>query len=269
MVEVTIFSLNTHLFFQSFLGFFYKKILYQDEPRYQRICQYIRSTSPTIVFLSEVWAKSIKTRFVEDLRNIYPYSWIPVGKTIKLGPEFVILSKIPITNPVFENFNDLSSWDWFSEKRVCGFTSGNTFYCCTHLDTSTEQIYSNLEQVIGFIRRHGEGKSVLLAGDFNLAELLHHGQPQQDPEYIHAVSRLQTVNLIDAQRVIYPSAVQQPLYTVDGAGNATLRRFSSDDNTSLRRIDFFFSRGIIPTQTSVIPSDMSDHYGTTITIHTN
>ena len=61
--------------------------------RYQSICQYLRQTSPTLVMLSEVWAHSLKQQFTDDLKDIYPYSWIPKRLSCKLGPEFVFLSK--------------------------------------------------------------------------------------------------------------------------------------------------------------------------------
>lgn len=267
MTTKTIFWLNTHLFNKTIMEIVHREILYLDSDRYTQICQYIRQTSPTMVVLSEVWSYFVRKQFTEDLKDLYPYSWRPrFTNLIRLGPEFVILSKKPMTDTCWENFKDLSGWDGWSEKKVCGFTIGNTLYCCTHLDTSTDCIYSNLDQVKTFIQKEGNGKNVILMGDFNLSEFVNDGDPASGlgSEYTHMTNVLSSIGLQDTQRMVYPNYALVPLYTVDGNNNTFLQH-QNPGYTTLRRLDYFMSRGIVPTATSVVVGNYSDHFGITLT----
>lgn len=265
-MPTSIFWLNAHLFQRTILQLVYRSILYNDMERYGLICQYIRNTRPDIVMMSEVWSHSLKAQFAHDLSNIYPYSWIPEHtRFLKLGPEFVILSKHPISNRCYENFTNLSSWDWFSEKKICGMTIDNKFYCCSHLDTSTDCIYSNLTQVSNFIQQHSANMPVVFATDANISELAGDGGPQVDPEYTHMIGTLNAVNVQDVQRALYHNAIANPLYTVDGNTNTFLQH-SNPGYKVHRRIDYFFGRNVTATETAVVPDNFSDHFGITMTI---
>lgn len=267
----TVFWLNCHLFQGTILDIFYRKILYQDEQRYTAICQWIRRNNPTIIMLSEVWSKSMKRNFVRDLHDIYPYSWIPEStKWFKLGPEFVVLSKSPIAGQCYENFTNLSGWDWWSEKKICGCIIDNKFYCCTHLDTSDDCINSNILQVKHFIQQNSTNHSVILVGDFNESEFAVDGNPDSGlrPMYQTFCTTLGDVHLVDAQRAVYPDRSLHPLYSVDGYNDQFIV-VNSPDNKVLRRLDYFFSRGITPTETTIVTGDYSDHYGVTLTYPSN
>jgi len=270
MNHTNIFCLNTHLFEGTFVGKIYKPILYHDNTRMKTICKYLKHNNFDLVMLSEVWSDEMKLKIANKLGNIYPYVWIPphTSTCFKTGPEFLFLSKNPMSDKCFTNFTSLSGWDSMSEKKICGMVMNNIFYCCTHLDTTDTCQVSNIAQIINFININKNNHPVVLAGDFNINEYNPNDFAHTTGQYDFLRNTLGNIGLIDAGRIVQPNALIHPFYTTDNLNNITDNNFSPNCFTQ-SRIDYYFTQGILPVQYSTVPSTMSDHYGIKMTFVVN
>lgn len=260
MSNNSIFCLNTHLFKGTFVAAVYRKLQYNDKMRCDQMCEYILQSSYTVVILSEVWSWYMRRRFIRKLSPTYPYYHIPmrVGPCYKVGPEHIIFSKKPIVEFRSENITDLSSWDQMSIKQICGFVIDNDYICTSHFDTG--HMMRNAEQLKSFIQRYSGNRNTILAGDLNIAEVSSNEPNIQTDGYNQMRSIFAEVGLQDSFRQIYPDFVSNQFYTVDQVNNDVSHHFS-DGGTNKTRIDYFFTKGIVPTHVNVIVSPLSDHYG--------
>lgn len=263
MSKHSIFCLNTHLFKGTFVAAVYRKLQYNDKIRCDQICEYILQSSYTTVILSEVWSRYMRNRIIRKLSPIYPYHHVPIrrGPCYKVGPEHIILSKKPITEFCSENITDLSSWDQMSIKQICGFVIDNDYICTSHFDTG--HMLKNTVQLKNFIQKYSGNRNTILVGDLNIWEVSQNAPTVQTDNYNQMCHIFAEVGLRDALRQIHPDFVSHPFHTVDQENNPVSNYFS-DGGTNKTHIDYFFTKGIEPTNIDVIVSLLSDHYGITM-----
>lgn len=264
MSSRSILCLNTHLFKGTLVAAVYRKLQYNDKMRCDQICDYILHHQHTIILLSEVWSVYMRYRIIQKLAHIYPYYNIPLrgAACYKVGPEHVILSKEPITEFRFENLTNLSSWDQMSVKQICSFVVGNNFICTSHFDTGLS--LDNAVQLKNFILKYSQNRNIILAGDFNVWEVAQNAPSVQTDSYNQLSHTFAEVGLQDAFRILYPNFVATPFYTSDQKNNPVARYFSNG-GSELAKLDYFFTKGIMPLNVDVIVSPFSDHYGITMT----
>ena len=263
MVIRKIFYLNSHLFRGTLPAFFYRKLQYNDNDRCNRICDYILSENYDILLLSEIWSSSMKLKIMMKLIHAYPYHYIPPRncKWYKVGPEQIILSKEIIEECRYENLNNLSSWDQFSVKKICSCVSGNYFICTTHFDTGYTS--ENLDQLREYITKYSGERKVILCGDLNIAES--NDNTTLTGAYNNMTNVFDIIGMRDSFRILNTSITNFPYYTVNEETN-TVANYFSNGGTNKTRLDYFFTRGIIPTGGEVIILPLSDHYGISLTI---
>lgn len=252
MAQTKILFLNTHLFYDTLIGSIYKRLLYHDLERCYDICKYIREQSYDVVVLSEVWSRNMKDRIIWRLSDIYQYIYVPKNLCcLKLGPEFLLLSKTPITNVKIEKLANVSGFDHFSNKCICGFETNDIYFCTSHFDTSDDNKILNVQQMKNFIDDNNNKQKIIVCGDFNIYENL--------AQYVEMCDLFQTCNLQDTCRIIYPNYIDYPMYTIDTQHNRVAAYF--DNIAEKNKIDYFFTCGIAPLECNVIQKQFSDHYG--------
>lgn len=260
--------INCHMFYGTFVGGVYTKLLYRDAERCREICRYLLQGSFDVIILSEVWSDLMKRMFVDLLSKQFQYHWFSrkTSGCLTLGPEFLILTHEPYSVESgwhLVRLSDLSGWDKWSEKQVAGVKIGTTLVCCSHFDSSDQTCKArNVEQAVGFVTRYGLDASmpVIFAGDLNIQELNNVGSPDLCGEYVNLRDRFASVHLQDAHRVLYPDPVAMPFVTQDKDENQVFKHFDPA-GTGKARIDYIFSRGLNVLQAGVdVKNELSDHY---------
>lgn len=258
--------LNTHLFKGTLPAFFYRKLQHNDLQRCIKICDYITSKDFDVVMLSEVWSFSMRMFIAGRLIHTYPYFYIPPkdGRWYTIGPEQVILSKTAISEESYENLNCLSGWDQFSVKKICSCVVNNKFICTTHFDTGMTS--ENLSQLKCYIQKYSGNREVIFAGDMNIGETTQSGENVVlCDRYIGMRDNFAILGMLDSDRILHPNFIENPNYTVDCATNEVANHFSGGGNDK-SRIDYYFTRSVVPMTSSVVQLPLSDHYGITLTI---
>lgn len=262
MVIHSILYLNAHLFEYTLPAFFYRKVLYNDASRREKICAHIRSNNYDLVALSEVWSDKSKRMISGNLSDVYPHRYIlkKTGPCYKVGPEHIILSKEPVSDLVYNSLVNLSGYDKYSDKQIYGFRIGNQYYCGTHFDTGCQN--QNTQQLVEFINRNSNGLPTVIMGDFNISETRWNVNPNViAPEYVPLNDSLTSIGFRDATRILSPNFVTDPSYTVNSGGNPVTLYFCNGNNTHKVRIDYFFVRDIQPISVEVLNLPLSDHNG--------
>ena len=267
-------QLNCHLFWGTVPAFFKRDLLYRDKERCTEICDWVAGTGATVALLSEVWSTAAKDTIQHRLSTMgYAYFYRaphnPAGcaESSKLGPEFLVASKIPIVDTCVKFFSRLKSWDAYSQKLVLGVHFANLFVCFTHFDSTDAACRtSNLNDTKAFIAANSRGKPVVLAGDFNIPEL-NMDYSTRHQEYAELVTSLQPFGLRDSYRLHNPSIVDMPGWTADYTQNPLVNRWSPG-NCMKMHIDYFFCSNSINTAScEVVPINISDHYPVVLTIN--
>jgi exonuclease III len=238
---------NMHLFKYTLPALFYKKLIYDDDRRCKELCSFMKSEDFDVVILAEVWSKKFKRLITKTMKGIFPYSWIPKRKCkiYKISPEFIILSKREINGKCMENLEDLGGWDKFSQKMIGGCTINDIFYVFTHLDANSSKYRNkNLIQVRNFIQRNSGDKKVIVAGDMNINEMISY-ETIPTLEYTNMIMLLSSCNIMDSCRFIHPNPLIDRDFTTNSDENPTMKHFNANSGVK-ERIDYFFTRGIVP-----------------------
>lgn len=277
--------LNCHLFAKTVPAFFKRDLLLQDRARLTRICEWARSCGADIVILSEVWSDAIKSRIEDALKPDFAHFLrFDAPKGLKLGPEFLVASKIPMHDARWIAFDDLASWDRFSTRLACGFHAGGTFLCASHFDsTSAEDRTQNLRETLDFVHRESRGRPAIITGDLNIAELRtnrYDGAPFQprelSDEYIAMRDMMaqrggftdawHTMSLRDTR----PEALLQEEppagLTFDTSANWVAHHFYPSPSEPRVRIDYFWTRGNVVRAMDVPRFTLSDHFPIVLTV---
>lgn len=261
-MPVKVLHLNCHLFKGTFVAGVYQKLQFDDDRRAVAIVDYVRYADPDVVILSEVWSSSFKEKMARSLRGYgWNFTWIPTspGCSVKVGPEFILASKIPFSSKGFWlPLNDLTGFDKMSLKGVAGIRISATFVCFSHYESADGTFKRrNADQTVQFIRDHSAGFPVIFCGDLNIQEI---GVMGFSPEYNDLKDKMAVIGLIDSFRTTHPNPTTDPGATLDKDHNNVFRHFDTT-GTGAYRIDHMFSRGLEILASGVdIQNDLADHY---------
>lgn len=271
--------LNCHIFEGTYVGTFYRKIVYEDQMRADAIVRYILESKASVFMLAEVWSARLRDRIIKGVFHEYKHSYFPVcGGFGKLDSGLIFLSKKKIAGTGFRAYTDLSSWDRGSTKGIAYIiTEDGVAYFTTHLNAggSTEAKRcrnENIKQMFEFYDDTVDGKNarktkitkVVFTGDFNIRESdftqLQHvhnnaansdemvelmAKPRQDYENIRGLMEKKGDNkrgLVDGLRVKYGDHLEEPCLTADHTYNSLAVLWTPGDMTR-SRLDYFFIKG--------------------------
>jgi endonuclease/exonuclease/phosphatase family metal-dependent hydrolase len=233
---------NTHLFLGTVPGFFDPDLEYEDETRLEGIIARLRKSGADVVTLCEVWSDSVKERIAEALVNELAFSRFEATSKLVIGSGLLVLSRWPLGDQTFTEFQCLSGADALSQK---GFMSLRVaagerpfFLMATHTqaDQDAKAIRcrnGNISQLVSKILelQAKEDIPLLLAGDLNV--IGDHGD-----EYESMRMSFEKVGLEDAFRTRHPSVSAEPGYTYDGEENKLVRIFEPEDADTRQRLDY-------------------------------
>lgn len=259
--------LNCHLFEGTYVGKFYKKIVYHDEERAQKIVYNILKSDCEIFMLAEVWSATLRDYIIKGVQSKYQYSFYPKnGAVIKLDSGLVYLSKKKITKTGFLNYKDLSGFDNASTKCISYIiTEDKMGYMCTHLDAGKEDTFrkKNLIQLFDLFKEIEKENisQIIIAGDFNIRENDFNEAVkivqeeldsdsrkerimQKSEEYLYLIQEMEKRGLKDSFRLVYSDFLEHPYITSDHLFNSLNCLWSSKNDKTRSRLDYFFVKGI-------------------------
>jgi endonuclease/exonuclease/phosphatase family metal-dependent hydrolase len=277
--------LNCRIFAGTGIAFFKRDLIYRDDERIEQICAWVAAQNASVVILSELWSESAKDTIEHNLSALpsldgggvgaprYPFflrapanpCCMPICEAVKVGPEFLIASKMEMHDIEFTRFTDLASWDAMSRKGVLSFCILGSFICATHFDaTNAECKVSNLLQTIQHVRAYSRGRPTIVVGDLNVCEI---GDPGElNGEYLVLRNAMNEEGFIDVYRAFYPSFISMPGLTLDAINNSVARHCCN----ATARLDYFWTRGFAPalgaTHCEVALVELSDHYPIVLTL---
>jgi exonuclease III len=269
--SLSILAYNTHLFGESLatklISAAKKPLFYQDDRRAEIIATKINSSGADIVGLVEVWDDELARKIIKEVEVVYPHHFPERKETdflTKVG-DFVInltqkrlagnglllLSKHPLTDPAFSEYEDRNGDDAWSRKGILtakadlpnlseGGSPIKVRLFLTHTQAGETKVdkenrEKNIRQLQGFIQPNGNFKRndkdipIFCIGDFNvIAECYGTGSPneeckepgQKTSEYQQIISILQEeeiekekVGLTDFYRELHSNFNESPGYT--------------------------------------------------------
>lgn len=263
--------LNCHIFEGTYVGRFYKKIVFEDQQRANAIIKYVMHSKAAVFMLAEVWSSSIRDRIIKGVSHVYPYSYYPKnGSFSKLDSGLVFLSKKAISHKDHKNYSKLTGWDrWSTKCAAYIITDDNIAYFTTHFNAggnidAKEARHSNILEMFAFydkvVAEHGVTQAVI-TGDLNIretdfAELQSVSDTERNPairaewlksrrpDYIDFRSRMEKRGLKDGLREAHPDHLEYPCITADHTYNSLAVLWTPKDVTR-SRLDYFFVKGVV------------------------
>lgn len=278
---------NTHLFLGTVAAWGSNQT-YFDSERINEIIAKVKTLSPDIVGLSEVWANKSKDRFKNGLKDLLPYyAWDNNTNSFQMGSGLLLLSRFPLSNIEFTRYDSLVGFDALSQKGFILATieikGQKVLIAQTHTqadedDNAIEARRSNFLQlqdgIATYLARYLQPSTpAILIGDLNIIGEDSSGSPTKEYKFLsEALNQLQ---MTDSYRTFYPNAVADPGYTYDAVNDRLIGIFAPKEaaNKLKQRLDYMFVRGITPISVTVpysdftfLPpdgkgiTDLSDHY---------
>lgn len=260
--------LNCHIFEGTYVGTFYKKIVYEDKLRAEAIVRHILESGASVFMLAEVWGSAIRDSIIRGVKHEYPYSYFPQNSVILLDSGLVFLSKKRIVNMEFVTYNMLSGWDRGSNKCIAYIvTEDKTAYFTTHFNAGGDPKgkscrQDNIKQMLKFYDEKAAERRftrAVITGDFNIRETDFHelqnvSDREKDPEaragwltrkrqdYLNIESLMEARGLLDGLRLAHPDHLEHPCITADHMYNSLAVLWTPNDKTR-SRLDYVFVKG--------------------------
>jgi len=253
---------------------------YEDSRRLDDIITKVQNLAPDIVGFSEVWANNSKKEFISRLESQLPfYAW-DKKEWNELGSGLLLLSRFPLSNVSFTEYNRLSGIDSTSQKGFLMATAeiGSQKLLIVHTHTQAEDSNAaiearkdNINQLHSSISSAADySMPVILFGDLNITGENELGDSTDEYEFLRDTFKQSQMS--DSYREMNDNAVSNPGYTYDAVNNKLIKYFdpSYAERKVKQRLDYMFMRGITPIsvtvpdtftfQTSDGTMDLSDHY---------
>jgi len=255
--QIVIQTYNAHIWKGTVPGFFSEE--YKDDERQKEICSRINKSALDVIGLCEVWSDGHKKEIIEKTESNFTFSWYYDTPPAYMGSGLVMLSKLCLVEPQFEQYRDLADWDKQSQK---GFISTTVFIegigkfqlLFTHTQSGNYQTerQSNLDQMRTQITHRWPRGPRIIMGDLNIVG--------GSEEYKTLMNKFP--EFIDAWSKLHPS---EPGYTSDPDQNNTCKHF----NGGKGRLDYMLvtkqdwdirSVEVVKDWKTQNDIDCSDHY---------